>query len=220
MRRIIAAAFASIGLGATAQPILPSTAVDAKTVRFSMPTVAAEDIKFVVPTRETFEGAPQFHEDDWRQVEFFPSSRLAEIKTHLTEYKSFEAKHRTKYGWTEIYARNLPRMPVLGSSGIADLAGLLSATKLPAPILTTASKPLGQVKDGFTLRLSSSVFLYGLSGGDGIMSLAALVDGDDSSLTKAFLTLNRKYQLVLVDWRAQMLLVSTTSTGQVNIWRP
>jgi hypothetical protein len=220
MRRIIAAALASIGLGAAAQPVPPPATVDPETIRFSMPTVAAEDIKFVMPTRETFEGAPQFHEDDWRQVEFFPSSRLSEIKTRLTEHKSFEAKHRTKYGWTEIYARRLPRVPVLGSSGIADLAGLLSATKLPAPILTTASRPLGQVMDGFTLRLSNSVFLYGLSDGEGVMSLAALVDGDDSSLTKAFLTLNKKYQFMLVDWRAQMLLVSTTSNGQINVWRP
>jgi len=52
------------------------------------------------------------------------------------------------------------------------------------------------------------------------MSLAALVDGDDSPLTKAFLTLNKKYQLMLVDWRSQMLLVSTTPAGQVNVWRP
>jgi hypothetical protein len=74
--------------------------------------------------------------------------------------------------------------------------------------------------DGFTLRLSNSVFLYGLSDGEGVMSLAALVDGDDSSLTKAFLTLNKKYQFMLVDWRAQMLLVSTTSNGQINVWRP
>jgi hypothetical protein len=185
-----------------------------------MPTVAADEIQFVMPTRETFEGAPQFHEDDWRQVEFFPSSRLAEIKTRLTEYKSFEAKHRTKHGWTDIYARRLPRMQVLGTSGLADIASAVSATKLPAPILTTTSRPLGQVKDGYTLRISESVFLYGLTSADGVMSLAALVDGDDRPLTTAFIALNKKFQFVLVDWRSQMVLVSTTPAGQVNVWRP
>ncbi|WP_457444066.1 hypothetical protein [Roseateles sp. P5_E4] len=220
MRKIVAAALAFIGLGSTAQAVQPTATVDAKTVRFTMPTVAADEIQFVMPTRETFEGAPQFHEDDWRQVEFLPSSRLSEIKTRLTEYKSFEAKHRTKHGWTDIYARRLPRMPVLGSSGLADIASSVSATNLPAPILTTTSRPLGQVKDGYALRISASVFLYGLADADGVTSLAALVDGDDRPLTKAFITLNKKFQLVLVDWRSQMVLVSTTPTGQVNVWRP
>jgi hypothetical protein len=220
MRNLLAAALAFIGLGSTAEAGQPTATVDAKSVRFTMPTVAADEIQFVMPTRETFEGAPQFHEDDWRQVEFFPSSRLAEIKTRLTEYKSFEAKHRTKHGWTDIYARRLPRMQVLGTSGLADIASAVSATKLPAPILTTTSRPLGQVKDGYTLRISESVFLYGLTSADGVMSLAALVDGDDRPLTTAFIALNKKFQFVLVDWRSQMVLVSTTPAGQVNVWRP
>lgn len=220
MKKIFAAALASIGIGAIAQPVPPATTVDTKAIRFSMPTVAAEEVKFVMPTRESFEGAPQFHEDDWRQIEFFPSSRLAEIKTRLAEYKLLEEKHRTKSGWTNIYARNLPRMPVLGSSRLSEVVGLLSATTLPAPILTTASKPLGQVEGGYTLRIANSVFLYGIADSDGVMSLAAAVDGDDGPLTKVFATLNKKYQLILVDWRLQMLLVSTTSAGQVNVWRP
>jgi hypothetical protein len=52
------------------------------------------------------------------------------------------------------------------------------------------------------------------------MSLAALVDGDDRPLTTAFIALNKKFQFVLVDWRSQMVLVSTTPAGQVNVWRP
>jgi hypothetical protein len=79
---------------------------------------------------------------------------------------------------------------------------------------------LGQVKDGYTLRISESVFLYGLTSADGVMSLAALVDGDDRPLTTAFIALNKKFQFVLVDWRSQMVLVSTTPAGQVNVWRP
>lgn len=220
MRKIVAAALASIGLVSPAQAVQHASTVDANTIRFTMPTVAADEIQFVMPTSETFEGAPQLHEHDWRQVEFLPSSRLAEIKKRLTEYKSFEAQHRTKYGWTEIYAINLPRMQVLGSSGLTDIAGSLSATKLPAPILTTTSRPLGQVKDGYTLRISGSVFLYGLAGADGVMSLAARVDGDDRPLTTAFITLNKKFQLILVDWRSQMVLVPTTPAGQVDVWRP
>lgn len=87
--------------------------------------------------------------------------------------------------------------------------------------------PLAQALEAMHLGLhqtpavvANSVFLYGIADSDGVMSLAAAVDGDDGPLTKVFATLNEKYQLILVDWRLQMLLVSTTSAGQVNVWRP
>lgn len=58
-----------------------------------MPTVAADSIDYVLPTKESFQGAPQFHEDEWAQLEFFPKARLGEIQKMLKEYKSFEAKN-------------------------------------------------------------------------------------------------------------------------------
>lgn len=197
--------------------------INPKTIRFSMPTVAADDIEFVIPSPQSFDGAPQFHEDEWRQIEFYPLSHLAALKTRLVEYKSFEERHRTQHGWTEIYARRVAAPGVVRGSGArAALAALLMATAQPSPILITASAPLGQVKGGYTLRLADSVFVYGIAGDSGVESLAAIVDhgGDNTCLTAAFAKLHREHKLALVDWRSQLLLTSVESGGQISVWRP
>jgi hypothetical protein len=188
-----------------------------------MPTVAADDIQFGIPSRESFDGAPQFHEDEWRQVEFYPPSHIDALKTRLIEYKSFEQRHRTEHGWTDTYARRIPGPGILaGPDARAKLAALLPAAAQPSPILMTASAPLGQVRDGYTLRLTDSVFLYGIAGGSGVESLAAIVEGggDDRRLTAAFAKLHQEQKLVLIDWRSQMLLTSVEPTGQISVWRP
>ena len=223
MKKLISAVLAAVGLGSSVQGAPPVVSVDPKSIRFSMPTVAADDLQFVMPSQQSFDGAPQFHEDEWRQVEFYPASHLGNLKSRLAEYKSFEQRHRTPHGWTEIYARRIPAPAILqGTSAKAELASLLQATTLPSPILTTASRPLGQVKDGYTLRVAESVLLYGIASGSGVESLAAIVErgGDDTRLTAAFVKLHQKYELVLVDWRSQMLLTSVESNGQISVWRP
>lgn len=197
--------------------------VDPKTIMFSMPTVAADDIKFVVPIKESFEGAPQFHEDEWCQLEFFPRSRLAEIQRRLVEYKAFEEKHRIQHGWNNIYARRIRRETVVrGDDASDDIATSVGAVPRPSPILTTTSRPLGQVKDGFTLELPGSVLLYGVKTFDGVSTLGATVarGGDDTQLTQTYVMLFKKYGLLLVDWRAQQLLLSVSEKGDISVWRP
>jgi len=223
MKKLLASAFAALGIANGAQAAPPPQDVDPRTMRFSMPTVAADDIQFVMPTRETFEIAPQFHEDEWSQIEFFPASRLAEIKARLTEYKAFEKNHRTPNGWTDIYARRITRSPVIpGSNAVAELANLVHASILPAPILTTTSRALGQVKSGYTLQLPGEIMLYGMASDLGLQSLGALVerDGNDQSLAATFEVLNKNYGLVLADWRSQIVFVNTNSQGAIDVWRP
>jgi hypothetical protein len=187
-----------------------------------MPTVAADELQFEMPTAKTFEGAPQFHEDEWRQVEFFPLSRLDEIQKRMKEFKDFEKDNRIKYGWKDIYARRIAGVSVLGNAGTTDLAGFLRGLIRPAPILTTSSAPLGQVKGGFTIRVTDSVFLYGIASGPTVTSLAAIVErgGDDLALTGAFSRMNQKYKVMLVDWRGQMVLTSVGANGGIEVWRP
>jgi hypothetical protein len=200
-----------------------STTVDADSIRYSMPTVAADTLNFVMPTKETFEGAPQFHEDEWCQLEFFPKERLSEVKKHLTDFKSFEEKNREQYGWKNIYARRISRDIAFGTYGqVKAVASQLNASPGPAPILFTASNPLGQVGGGFTIPIGSSVFLYGASQGQEITSLGAIVEtgGDDQQLMAVFQDLNEKYEYVLVDWRSQFILVGTAPNGKIELWRP
>ncbi|WP_244786038.1 hypothetical protein [Cupriavidus pauculus] len=223
MKKLFSSVLAALGMQPAAH-VEPSTQmVDPKTIMFSMPTVAADDVEFAMPTEESFQGAPQFHEDEWCQVEFFPRGQFAEIQRRLVEYKAFEEKHRVHNGWNNIYARRIPREGVVqGSDAPSAVATSVGAVTRPSPILTTSSGPLGQVKGGFTLELPGSVLLYGLTTTEGISTLGATVarGGDDTQLTQAYMTLFKKYGLLLVDWRAQLLLQSVDERGDISVWRP
>jgi len=222
MKNILSALLATIGISSAVNADQTVEMVDPKTIRFTMPTVAADDIQYVMPTKESFEGAPQFHEDEWGQLEFYPKTRLTEIQKLLKEFKEFEKKNRTQYGWNDIYARKISRTPVLPLDvSLKELSSIVSAHVKQAPILVTASRPLGQVKDGFAIELGTNAHLYGLANTKGITVLGAhLAGADDMLLTKAFNQLNRRYGLVLVDWRQQFVLVSMAPNGQIDVWKP
>lgn len=195
--------------------------VKAEDIGYSLPTIAIDDLTFVVPTQASFEGAPQFHEDEWRQIEFFPASRLEELQKLLKEYKAFERAHRGAHGWDEIYVRDLPQVPVMMERDALDrLAGLFRATAGNAPILLTTSQALGQVAGGFSVKPSSDVTLFGLSDEHGIHVLSAIIEGDDRQLIQAFMTLHAAEHLLLVDWRGQMILHAVAEDGKLAVWRP
>ena len=89
-------------------------------------------------------------------------------------------------------------------------------------VLYSTSTAGGRVKDGFVLPLGGNVTLYGYTTDEGIPVLGASVgqNPDDLKLVEAFTKLNTSAGLVLVDWRAQMLLISTKESGQIDVWRP
>lgn len=221
MKNFLASLLSSLGrkdAADDAQPKFENT----KTMRFNIPTVAADDIEFVLPTSESFAGAPQFHEDEWRELEFFPHARLDEIKRKLAEYKAFEQAHRTETGWTDIYARRIIPSAVLpGRQALDQIADMLKTTRLPGPILTT-SRPRGHARGGFTLPLAGKGFLYGVADDAGVQVLAAKVPrfGNDAQIKGLFAELNKAYQLVLADWRLQTLFIGLVPTGEIDIWRP
>lgn len=225
MKKLISSLMVALGAApAAAEAPGKIETINSKSIRFTMPTVATDDLKFVMPTAQTFEGAPQFHEDEWAQVEFFPSARLGEVQRRLVEYKAFEQRHRGPHGWTDIYARRIARSSAIlgGATAVDELASKVHGTRVPSPILTTASRPLGQVEGGFSIRVSDKVHLYGLVDQAGINVLAAILDrgADDAALTNAFLALRKSKDVILVDWRSQMVLLASTPTGSLEVWRP
>jgi len=221
MKKIITALLGALGANSSDKAQAPAQVVDvpADSILFSMPTIAMDDIEFDIPTASTAEGAPQFHEDDWRQLEFFPKTRLVEVQAALKELKSFEATHRAQHGWTQIYVREIAGSAVGVSA--ADIEHELDASTRPAPILTSSSHPLGQVKRGFSLELGKNAYLYGVQQREQITVLGASLQGADNMLlTTAFSTLNQKFGLILVDWAQQFVLVGIDSRGQFEAWRP
>jgi hypothetical protein len=195
--------------------------VDLASIRYSIPTVAADALTFVMPTQASFEGAPQFHEDEWCQIELLPASGLKQLQATLAEYKIFEQAHRLQHGWSQIFARKLPRAVLIeGADAVSTLASSFGTMPINAPILTTASRPLGQVEGGFAIEPSSDVLLYGLANERGISALGAMVHGDDMQLAQAFSRLHSSFGLMLVDWRQQLALCSVGADGNFAIWRP
>ncbi len=194
--------------------------INTDNILYSIPTISDDDITYVIPTHKSFTNAPQFHEDEWCQLQFFHISQLEDIKSVLGMYKKFELSHRTKYGWSDIYVRKLNIDNIHIS--IDELTQILSTKTTPSPILTTSSKPLGQVKDGFSLKTKNGVLLYGIESNGIINNLCSILESstDNINLIKVFNKLNREKNLILVDWRQQFILVSVDSQDNINIWNP
>ena len=223
MNKIFAAALAVFGVsGVSAQEAAPQL-IDPATILFSVPTISND-----TPPAEHLNEAPSaseflLHEDDWSQLEFFPKSKLAEVKKILSEYKNFEENNREMYGWRNIYTREIERIPVVsGATAASELSAMLGAPLEPAPVLYSSSAITGRVSSGFSIPLGGNVTLYGYSTQNGIPVLGASVgeNPDDQKLIQAFLALNKKYELLLIDWRQQLLLTGQDTDGSLSAWRP
>jgi len=197
--------------------------VGPKKILFSVPTLS-DDIASLEPLNEKPSSKDfGFHEDEWCQIEFFPKSQLTTIQQILKEYKQFEQTHRVHQGWDAVYVRKIQRGPVLSSiQPIENLEKLLGAKAGSAPFLFTYGAISGKVKNGFTIPLGGNITIYGYVDGDNIPVLGANVgkSPDDSRLTDAFLKLNASDGLLLIDWRAQLLIIGASSDSQVEVWHP
>lgn len=217
MRKFTDCLLAAVGLTASTEP--KTELVDVDSILFSMPTISGDSIEYVMPTEATVEDAIEFHEDMWSQLEFYPKVRLKELQQKLKEYKTFEAKNRVESGWKNIYLRNISRDKFKVDVNI--LGKLQNAQILPAPILTTSSNVLGQVRGGFTVTIGEGALLYGLVKNNNIIILAANVHSDqgNNTLITAFMSLNKLEKLILIDWREQMIIMSG-SDGKLDVWKP
>jgi hypothetical protein len=215
---------ALVGLFAGAQPGAQADVqmVDPRTPLFSMSTIADEMAPVEPMTAQPTPEDVVLHEDEWRQIEFFPASRIEDVKQELRELARFEAANRTEQGFfRHVFVRHLPPpVPVAGT--VEALAHELGAQIGPGLVFFAGQSLVGRAASGFILRLPSNVVLYGFTGRAGIMVLGANVGegGDHAALTSAFLTLHRNRGLIAVDWRAHMILAGISADGQIEVWRP
>ena len=223
MKRLLASILASVGIAGVAQPQSKIQTVDPKTILFTTPTLSNDIAQLEPVDKQPNHDDFVFHEDEWSQVEFFPKAQLPEVQRLLKEYKPFEQAHRLQHGWREVYVRKIQRVPVIsGSHPVRQLERLLGVKAGAAPMLFSASTVSGRVKNGFSVPLGGNVTLYGFTEGQTIPVLGAIVgkSPDDSKLTQAFAKLSTSNGLLLVDWRAQLVLMSVSPSGQIEVWRP
>lgn len=211
-----------MGFSAMAFPEDEIKNVDPKNILFSTPTLSNELPKMAASAAQPTEKDVVLHEDDWAQVEFLPKSQLETVRKILREYKEFELINRTENGWRKVYIRKFERLPVMdGNGALAETEKMLGGKAGSPPLLASVSG-IGTVTKGFTLNLGRNVNLYGYASDRGIMELGADIgkNPDSASLTNAFTKINARNGSILVDWKAQMILVSTLPSGQIEIWRP
>ncbi len=223
MKKLLASLLALAGVAGIAQAQPKVQTLDPKTILFTTPTLSSDLAQLEPVHREPRDADFVFHEDEWSQVEFFPRSQLGEVQRLLKEYKPFERTNRVQHGWRQVYVRKIRRVPILaGGDATHQLEGLLSAKAGAAPMLFSGGTVSGSVKNGFSLPLGGNVTLYGYRDAQGIPILGAIIgrNPDDSKLTTAFMKLNADRGLILVDWRSQLVLVSVSSAGQVEAWKP
>ncbi len=221
MKRVFTALRSLFGVAHAAEPRIET--IDPAAILFSIPTLSN-----ALPPLETVGGNHGtddlfFHEDDWRQLEFFPAGRIIEAQAMLKALKVFSTEHREANGWKRIYVRELEAVPVVtGQDAMRALADLLDSTLGPAPILHSSNAISGRVGAGFTLHVGGNIQLYGHTDASGIPVLGASVgpDPDDTRLTDTFVLLNQAYGLVLVDWQQQFMLLSQESDGNLRVWQP
>ncbi|WP_050027738.1 hypothetical protein [Verrucomicrobium sp. BvORR034] len=223
MKKLFTSLLALLGIASSAQSQQSIQSIDPSKILFSIPTLS-EDIAELEPVKQApGKDACMFHEDEWTQVEFFAKSQLTEVQRLLKEYNQFEQANRVKHGWLKPYIRRIKRTSVIkGASPVEVLEKLLERKAGPGPILLSSSTVAGRVKDGFSLALGGNVTLYGYSDAEGTPVLGAHVgkDGEDIKLTQVFMKLNAAEGLILVDWRAQIILTAVTASGQIDVWRP
>jgi hypothetical protein len=197
-------------------------AIDPNKLLFSAPTLSNEIAETEPVSSQPGKDVLVFHEDDWCQVEFIKKSQLPEIKKTLSEYKIFEAKNRTGNGWKNVYVRDMKKEIVVpGKQSVTQIATLLRA-KQGEMVYLASTEGFGNVKNGFTVPLGGNISLYGTIGEAGVTVLAADVgqNPETSRLADAFVSLNRAYGLVLVDWKSQTVLLSKNKSGKIEIWKP
>ena len=214
------ALFGLAGASSAQKPVM----IDPSKILFSIPTISDDEAPLEALTGKVAPDDFVFHEDDWRQIEFFPASRQGDVEKKLSELAVFEKAHRRGSGWDKIYIRRFDAIPVLsGRAALDALAADLGVPVRPAPVLHDGNYAVtGRVARGFSLPLGHNVALYGFQDSTGIAVLGASVqsDSDDPALSRAFATLNVGHHLILVDWRARVILAGVAADGNFKIWRP
>jgi hypothetical protein len=194
-----------------------------KNLLFSIPTLA-DDLAALEPIdKPPTRGDVVLNEDDWAQLEFFPPAARPTVQQHLTELKAFEAANRKASGWKKVYVRKIQRLPVVPAPNpLRRLESVLGAKAGGPAFITSSNAIAGRVKRGFSFDLGGNIQLYGYAVDNGIPILAASVGpkADNMKLASAFMKLHKSDGVMLVDWRAQLLLAGVSKDGNIETWRP
>jgi hypothetical protein len=192
-------------------------------ILFSVATLAGDLAALEPIDRPPKQSDVVLGEDDWSQLEFLPNASLATAQRHLSELKAFEQANRKATGWRNVYVRKMQRTPVLiAADPVRHVQEVLHTNVDGPPFITASGTISGRIQRGFTFNLGGNTHLYGYLIGTTMPVLAASVGpkADNMKLATAFMRLHQSDKVMLVDWRAQLLLVGVNANGNIETWRP
>jgi hypothetical protein len=177
--------------------------INPQDIRFSIPTISNE-LPAIVNTTLFHDFTLDLHEDDWRQIEFFPIKLLPVIQKEMAAVEALlfpEGESTTFSGFDTVHVRKINRQDL--SIDFSDFCKLVNIRQKGALTVTFAGHS-GFVQDGFALR-SDNYTYYGTVKNEIIneLCLQQFDQADDEFFSTA-----ARYGLVLTVWcRGQITTV-------------
>jgi len=178
--------------------------VDPSKILFSLPTVAGDGLPAITPgTSMLGTDAIAIHEDDWRQIEWLPTSIADVIESELKSVMTIHQKERQEYGFTRCHLR--PVLPFLSPDREIRLSDLREALGPNATWLRGfgIGGIAGIAENSFAVRLLSSIELFGITDGDRIQSICfanTSVNNIPEPDVQNLANFAAAHDLLLVDW--------------------
>jgi len=178
--------------------------IDPSEILFSLPTVAGDALPPIAPSTTKLDAnAIEIHEDDWRQIEWLPTSIVDQIELELKLVMNIHKKERQGYGFAKCHLR--PSLPNLSPDRKIRLSDLREALGPNATWLRGfgIGGIAGIAENSFAVRLLSSIELFGIADAGKIQSIcfantsANNVPEPDVQNLSSFAA---AHDLLLVDW--------------------
>lgn len=185
-------------------------------------TINTNDILFTTPTLENalpdFEDKIdtsnlQFHEDDWRQIEFISKDQKNFIDQEIAKikdiYDNFSHKGDTYWGFKKVAVRNLIKKPL--TINFQKLKSYLSDNNLKIKGVSLYNNP-GQVRNGFSYT-ANGIDYYGLFDDNKNVKTFCIDALDNQESLKSSIEKLSKLlateKLYLIDWRQMKVFDET-----------
>ncbi|RYZ44168.1 MAG: hypothetical protein EOO71_00415 [Myxococcaceae bacterium] len=179
------------------------TMVDPGSILYSLPTINGELPAMAEGSTKQGRQVLDFHEDDWRQVEFVALTLQAPLQAELKSIEQIHTGHRKGAGFDALHIRGGIPSPLEGVRlTLADLRAAPGETATWQDGLSFQGVA-GLVAGGFAVQVSPALWLYGTERDGHVTALGLHQAGTTADLEgvgRMLAALASRYQLGLVDW--------------------
>ncbi|BBO36122.1 hypothetical protein [Lacipirellula parvula] len=197
-------------------------------VRFATPTLCDARPATCEPRDlDATEDLPEFHveEDDWRQIEFLPTSLRDDLQDEIAAIEKFKVERWEGEGWADIYLRrdHLEGLPSI-QLPFEELSKLFKSWRRhDLPLIRESSDvtTIAKVDGSFLFEASEEAFFYGQEHVGTVTVVAMRFFGQGrgsySKLIEKLVELGGAFPLLMVDWNSG-LIVDLRKREEIERW--